>query len=597
LGTFRLFRLSKSIFAKFAFSFIVAGLVPLMVLSYFSLNTFGNYMERYTINNFEQMVMYAGKNVDDQYVKYNNISKLMYSYGQQGRYVQQGGYEPLGEILKSQGSQDDIRLTDSIDTFLKTVIATDIHIRSAVWVFPDGRYQDVSRTDERIDFRFAYPPADWKNRLEDNPKQLAIFPTHIQDYFAENILVMTFARNLIDVIGSAGLEAKILGSFYMDVSIGSFDEIFQHLTINPDDGMYVTDREGRILYSNKRDLIGGFFRPSDSDIYHLVKHDMPDSTWIVVGEVNKDVLFNKINGIKGAIAVVIGLCILSLVAVAFWFSRNLSHPIRNITKHMSRVESGNFDTQVEIRASDEIGMLARGFNKMTDRLKSYIDEVYVAQIKQKQAELTALKSQIRPHYLYNTLEVIRMSAVANDDGEVADMILSLSRQLKYVLDYGEETVTLLEEKTNIEQYYRLMELRYGEHRLAMDMRIDGELLGCVMPKLSIQPLVENAIYHGVMPKSGKGTIRITAVKDEDRLIITVDDDGVGMEPERLAGLMDRLRGGAVPEQGTGGIGVKNVHDRLQALYGPEFGIEISSTLNIGTSVRMILPYQKEGKEQ
>ncbi|UJF31421.1 sensor histidine kinase [Paenibacillus hexagrammi] len=232
---------------------------------------------------------------------------------------------------------------------------------------------------------------------------------------------------------------------------------------------------------------------------------------------------------------------------------------------------------------------------MTDRLNSYIDEVYVAQIKQKQAELTALKSQIRPHYLYNTLEVIRMSAVANDDEEVADMILSLSQQLKYVLDYGEENVTLLEEKMNIEQYFRLMMLRYGEHRLALDLRMDGELMGCMLPKLSIQPLVENAIYHGIMPKSGKGTIRLTAAKESGRFILTVDDDGIGMDGAALEQLRSRLQGSVPSDPSSGGIGLKNVHDRITGLYGQDYGIQVNSTRHIGTSVQMVLPIMKEVK--
>ncbi len=593
LNTLRFSRLRKSIFAKFAFSFITVGLIPLLVLSFFALNTFGNYMERYSINSFEQMVLYAGKNVDDFYTKYNNISKLMYTFGQQGSYGQ------FGRLLAEQSTPKDYQLTATVDDFLHTVVATDVHIRSAAFVFPDGSYQDVSRDGSRIDFRSQFPPSDWGGTLARNPKQLIMFPTHHQDYYpGSGTQVLTFARNLIDVVGSPGLDGNVVGSLYVDISLSAFDEIFQYLTISQKDGMYVMDESGRILYSNKHDAIGQMFQPvADSEEYHYVQHLMPNSAWSVVGEVNKDELFGRINAIKSTIAIVIGLCILSLVIVAVWFSNNLSNPIRTIIRHMARVESGNFDTQVQVRSADEIGMLARGFNKMTDRLQSYIDEVYVAQIKQKQAELTALKSQIRPHYLYNTLEVIRMSAVANDDEEVADMIIALSRQLKYVLDYGEETVTLLEEKTNIEQYYRLMELRYGEHRLAMDMRIDGETLGCLLPKLTLQPLVENAIYHGIMPKTGKGTIRITTEAEEERLIITVDDDGTGMTEERLERLREKLKGHPPAEpSGGGGIGVKNVHDRITALYGPEYGIKINSTPNIGTSVRVILPYQKEAAD-
>ncbi|WP_231594427.1 sensor histidine kinase [Paenibacillus algorifonticola] len=587
LNAFKLNRLRKSIFAKFALSFIIAGLVPLLAVSFFSLNTFGNYMERYSINNFEQMVMNAGNNVDALYTKYNTISKLMYSYGQQE------GYGQLAKRLAEGAPDNDYQIIASVDELLQTVVATDVHIRSAVFVFPDGSYRDMNRTGSRIDFRYAFPLPEWKTALIENPNQLVMMPTHHQDYYLNSgTTVLTFARNLIDVVGSAGLDGKVAGSLYMDIALDAFEEIFQRLTIDSHDGMYVVDENGWILFSNKKERIGQSFQTSASNEHQYVIQNLPNSGWHVIGEVNKEELLSKINGTKSTITIVILLSIISLVIVAVWFSNNLSNPIRVIIQHMAKVESGDFDTRVQIRSPNEIGMLARGFNRMSDRLKSYIDEVFVAQIKQKQAELTALKSQIRPHYLYNTLEVIRMSAVANDDDEVADMILALSRQLKYVLDYGEETVTLLDEKTNIEQYFKLMELRYGEHRLAMDIRIKGELLGCQLPKLSIQPLVENAIYHGIMPKTSKGTIRISAEMAKGRLVITVDDDGIGMDSEKLEQLRGKLQGNIPLEQGNGGIGIKNVHDRLAALYGAEYGVHINSTQNIGTSIRLYLPYQE-----
>lgn len=588
MGAFRLSRFRKSIFARFAIAFISVGLIPLMVLSFFSLNTFGNYMERYSINNFEQMVTYAEKNTSDLYTKYNNISKLMYTYGQQA------GFGQFAKLISGHSAQNDYQTTITVDDFLQTVIATDVHIRSAAFVFEDGSYQDMNRGGGQIDFRFNFPTEDWSEEMALNPNNLVVFPSHQQTYYpGSRKLVLTFARNLLDVVTSSGLDGKVVGTIYMDVTLDAVDEIFQQLKIDQKDGLYVTNQEGRIIYSNKTERIGELFRASDSKDYHYVQRDMENSGWSIIGEVNKQQLFSKINEIKRTIAIVIGLCIVSLVVVATWFSNKLSNPIRTIIRHMSRVESGNFATQVEVQTADEIGMLARGFNKMTDRLQSYIDEVYVAQIKQKQAELSALKSQIRPHYLYNTLEVIRMSAVANDDEEVGDMILSLSKQLKYVLDYGDELVTIYDELSNIEQYYKLMLIRYGEHRLAIDCRIDGDLLDCQIPKLSIQPLVENAIYHGIMPKQGKGTIRITAEVVENQIILTVDDDGIGMDEQRLACVMTKLAGNAPEDAASGGIGIKNVNDRLQALYGNEYGLEISSTALVGTSVRMILPYIKE----
>lgn len=582
-----LLRLRKSIFAKFTLSFITVGLIPLLVLSYISLNTFSNYMEKYVVNNFEQMLLYAGKNVDDMYMKYNNISKMMYSYGVGGMYGQ------LGEAIAAQSN--DSRLTKTVDDFLLTALYTDLHLQSVFFVYPNGYYQSLNKEKKPLDFDYEFPNKEWADTMRQNRNLLAYFPSHPESYyFGSNKPVLTFGRNLIDVLGAKGIEGRIVGTFFMDVGMEAFDEIFNQMMLNPKDVIYVVDQNNTVLYSNNKANIGLTYTPKESSDYLYRQQDNVNVSWKIVGELYKEEMFQKIQQIIGTITIVIGLCMVSLIIVAVWFSKRFSKPIRSITVEMAKVESGNFDTQVTVQSIDELGLLSRGFNKMVVRLQDYINEVYVAQIKQKQAELNALKSQIRPHYLYNTLEAIRMSAVANDDNEVGDMILSLSHQLKYVLDYGQETVTLQEEKTNIEQYFRLMELRYGEHRLAMDFRYEGDVLGCSLPKLSIQPMVENAVYHGIMPKSGKGTIRVIAEKLSDQLLsVTVDDDGVGMTEETLQLVRSKLANSYSAESGGSSIGLKNVQDRIVTLYGSEYGIEITSSKQIGTSVRMVIPLGQE----
>ncbi|MGO4270206.1 histidine kinase, partial [Paenibacillus sp. TAF58] len=573
-----LLRLRKSIFAKFTLSFITVGLIPLLILSYISLNTFSNYMERYVVNNFEQMLLFAGKNVDDMYMKYNNISKLMYSYGVGGMYGQ------LGEAIAAQGLEVDSNSDKTVDDFLLTALYTDIHLQSVFFVYPNGHFQSLNKEKKPLDFRYEFPNKEWADVLRQDRNLLSYFPTHPESYYlGSNMQVLTFGRNLIDVLGAKGLEGKIVGTLFMDIGLGAFDEIFNQMMLNPKDVIYVLDHNNTVIYSNNKAYIGSTYTLKESSDYLYKQQDVANVSWKIVGELYKEEMFQKIQQIIGTIAIVIGLCIVSLIMVAVWFSKRFSKPIRSITAEMAKVESGNFDTQVTVLTDDELGLLSRGFNKMVVRLQNYISEVYVAQIKQKQAELNALKSQIRPHYLYNTLEVIRMSAVANDDNEVGDMILSLSHQLKYVLDYGQETVTLLEEKSNIEQYFRLMELRYGEHRMAMDFRFEGDVLGCAIPKLSIQPIVENAVYHGIMPKSGKGTIRVIAERLSDHLLcVTVDDDGVGMTEETLQQVRQKLESSYSAESGGSSIGLKNVHDRIATLYGSDYGIKITSSKHIGT---------------
>ncbi|NQX63587.1 cache domain-containing sensor histidine kinase [Paenibacillus qinlingensis] len=582
------FKLHKSIFAKFTLSFISVGLIPLLILSYISLQTFSGFMERYAMNNYEQMLLFASRNVDDMFVKYNNISKLMYSYGVGGQYGQ------LGQAIAAQSKEKDIRLTMTINDFLQTVLYTDRNLQSVFFVLPNGTFQNLSKNNVALDYQYQYPRTEWKEEMLLNRNGLNFIPTHKQDYFlGATEQVMTFGRNLTDVLGSYKIEGDIVGTFYMDVGLEVFNEIFKQMVLNNQDTVYVVDKQGIILYSNKIELIGTVFKANTSDDFLHLQQATAENNIQIVGEFYKKELFLKVEQLIRTITFVIGLCILSLIVVAVWFSNRFSNPIRSITREMAKVESGNFDTHVTVKTADELGLLSHGFNKMVGRLKEYIDVVYVAQIKLKQAELNALKSQIRPHYLYNTLEVIRMNAVAEDANEVGDMILSLSHQLKYVLDYGEETVAIRAEKANVEQYFQLMIIRYGEHRLGLDFRFDADLMDCGIPKLSLQPIVENAIYHGIMPKSGKGTVRISIEKLPDNLLsVTVDDDGVGMSEETLELVRQKLANSSSLDTGSN-IGLINVHERLRVLYGQNFGVEINSSQHIGTTVRLVIPLTKE----
>ncbi|OAS23473.1 cache domain-containing sensor histidine kinase [Paenibacillus oryzisoli] len=582
------FRVHKSIFAKFTLSFISVGLIPLIILSYISLQTFSGFMERYATNNYDQMLLYASRNVEDMFMKYNNISKLMYSYGVGGQYGQ------LGQAIAALSKENDYRLTMTVNDFLQTILYTDRDLLSVFFVQPNGTYHNLTKNNAALDYQYKYPRTEWKSQMEKNRNGLAFFPTHKQEYYlGATEQVMTFGRNLTDVLGSSKIEGDLVGTFYMDVGLGAFHEIFKQMSLNNRDRVYVVDEHGIILYCNNTSEIGTMYEANLSDdILHL-RQETAANHLQIIGEFYKKEMFLKLEQLLQTITIVIGLCIVSLIVVAVWFSNRFSRPIRSITREMAKVESGNFDTQVTVQSADELGLLAHGFNKMVGRLQEYINVVYVAGLKQKQAELNALKSQIRPHYLYNTLEVIRMNAIAEDANEVGDMILSLSHQLKYVLDYGEETVPIRAEKANVEQYFQLMVIRYGEHRLVLDFRFDSNLLDCAIPKLSLQPIVENAIYHGIMPKQGKGTIRITIEKSEaNQLFISVDDDGVGMSEETLASVQHNLGQSSSLDTGSS-IGLINVHERIVALYGMEYGVEITSSKHIGTTVRLVLPITRE----
>lgn len=231
---------------------------------------------------------------------------------------------------------------------------------------------------------------------------------------------------------------------------------------------------------------------------------------------------------------------------------------------------------------------------MSSALKTYINKSYVAQIKQSEAELTALKSQIYPHFLYNTLEIIRMTALEDQGAEkVPEMIEALSEQIHYLIGPVQDMVPLEKEIDIVGKYVYLLNCRVGG-KVQLTVNAPGGSK-IQIPRLTLQPIVENAYVHGIKPKKGKGCIMIETAIHEGKLEITVMDNGVGMDEEAVAGIMRLFESdepGVKNEYNWQSIGLKNVHDRIRFLYGEEFGIRITSTPAVGTMVRILLPLQK-----
>lgn len=579
-------RVWKSIFFKFSAAFILVGLIPLFALSVFSLQTFTGHVERYTNNNTEQMLVYMGYNLNNTFTAYNEVSKLMYYGSNLAEFQGTSSNRTIGVNEEERINQM------PIDEFLKTVIYSDPFVLNAYFVRSIDDKLYVQTRDNKAFLPDKLPLAEWMTHLKEQPQQLAIFPTHTESYYAgSKRQVMTMGRNLIDTSGVITSVPKVVGTLFFDVDAAVFDTLFRELRLGNKDELYVLDGEGSVFYSYQGLSGQKVTIPAQADGNTLVlSEEIPFLKGQIVTHISKTELYQQLTSIRLTVYVAIAICALVLVVMGTWFSRRLSTPIRGVIKQMAKVESGNLEARIVVKSQDEIGRLAHGFNRMVDKLRTFIDEAYVAEIKQKQVELNALKSQIRPHYLYNTLEVIRMNAVHNEDDEVGDMILSLSNQLKYVIDYGEEWVTIRRELEHLQDYFYIIQVSF-ENRIELRYDVAEDVnLNWPILKLSLQPIVENAIQHGIRPKGGKGTVLVTIEAVDDRLAITVYDDGVGIDTQQLVQINDRLQESSTPSKS---VGMKNVHERIKSLCGDPFGLEISSRHHVGTSVRLLIPIRKE----
>lgn len=580
---FNVKRLWQSTFTKFFVAFLIIGLIPLFALSVFSLQTFTGHVQQYTENNLRQMSLYLSYNINNVFTDYNEVSKLMYT----------GRYEGFRNSINQTHSVNELEQINDmpIDGFLKMILYSNSHIKGAFFVREmDGKiyYQTRGNTPLLLD---EFPVDVWLAPLIDEPNRLAIHPTHADNYYFYNgDHVMTFGRNLIDTTAPLRREANVVGTLFFDVNVSLFEDLFMELSLGPDDNFYVVDGDGHLFYSKDNILdVEMVMLSARGENYFSLSEDIPNINGQVIIQVSNEGLYEQLTSTRTTVYIAIIICTLVLIIMGTWFSRRMSAPIKGIIQQMVLVESGNLDVEFRVYKNDEIGRLAYGFNRMLERLKEFINEAYVADIEKKQAELNALKSQIRPHYLYNTLEVIRMNAVHNEDEVVADMIFSLSNQLKYVIDYGENWVSIKRELKHVQDYFYIIDVRY-ENRfklrfdIADDVHMDYQIL-----KLTLQPLIENAIQHGVRLKGGKGTVLVKMVVNSGDLLVTIIDDGVGIDEVKLAAIKQKLDD---PGEQSKHVGLKNVHERIKSVCGEQYGLEIKSKENFGTSVHLKFPIKK-----
>ena len=278
--------------------------------------------------------------------------------------------------------------------------------------------------------------------------------------------------------------------------------------------------------------------------------------------------------------------------LSFLLASSVAKPVIELENLMSRAETGDFSTRFEGDETDDIGRLGRSYNAMISEIRNLIGLVYKEQHDKREAELHVLQEQIKPHFLYNTLETIRYMARKRGAADVEDMVVALTRLFRIGLSRGAETIALSDEIEHAGSYLFIQSTRYaGKFDYAIDVQ-DG-ILGRRVLRLIIQPLVENAIYHGIKEKRDRGFIRIAAKESGDTLVLSVEDDGAGMNEERQAALRARLSGERPSPGPTEGFGVYNVNERLRLSFGPAFGIRFQSAEGRGTKSRsFILSYRR-----
>ena len=289
------------------------------------------------------------------------------------------------------------------------------------------------------------------------------------------------------------------------------------------------------------------------------------------------------------------LLMIAVTGVIYWYSKDFSSRVELLVKKFRRAETGDLSVSEKISGTDEIAVLDQQFNRMLGKLDQLIKTSYVQKLENKEAQLKNLQLQINPHFLYNTLETISSIAAVKQVFVVCDICGKLGEIFRYSLgkDYG-ELVPLEQEMTHIKNYMFIQKIRYGD-RLQVFYNIDVDAAHVYIPRFILQPIVENAISHGLSNLTSVGTLEVSAFEKKDRLYIEIEDDGEGMVREKVAEIT-RFINTAKPVEGKKNIGIRNVNQRIKLAYGEAYGITIRSAPYQGSRFTIQLPIMRKGEE-
>ncbi len=388
----------------------------------------------------------------------------------------------------------------------------------------------------------------------------------------------------------------------LDLSFSSISAYINNVSIGQRGYCFLMDSSGNIVYHPQQQLIYAGLKSEDTVtlmrkadgtyvedtvIYSL--NSVAESGWRVVGVSFVDELVNKNVAEMIRLSLIMGVFLLLTAILTSWLlSRLLSRPLRGLADAMESFETNadNF-TYRSVGGTREVQELSGSFRHMVLHIQQLMTTVREEEINLRKTELKALQAQINPHFLYNTLDSIAWMCEQGKTGDAVNMVHALARLFRISISRGHELIPIELEIQHAESYLQIQKYRY-KNQFSYRFEVDPQCVGYYCNKITLQPIIENAINHGLRLMVDEGLIVVRVFREGDDIIFRVTDNGVGMSPEQVKAVMERG-----PDSGTG-IGIRNVNDRLKIYFGKEYGLTIESEVDVGTTVEIRMPMVKEG---
>lgn len=575
---------------KIMIIYICIGTVPILFLGLFALSQERKTLMERERRNIEDSLSQGASQLKSKILVYNNLSDYI------------AFNHPISDVLI--GDYDDIfsmyeQYTATVDPVLSSLKYFNPNINQ-ITIYLD---KDIVKHDTTVDALHTIESEKWYREYKDSLSQKV-------KWIIDGKEKTSFSARTMPIME----QNKQKGILYLDVN---YDTLFSGFDDISRDGygLYVIDKAGNVLFEKdtfdqkagnktgaKKDGkdqstqngTEGKSRLSLKKLkekmadqekgkrsnYLIVSADAGVDDWQVIAYQPQKMMAREVQTLVVLILGIIAICIVTSVVASKAFSRFVVRDIKRLRDNMQAVEEGNMELMVTSDAKDEVGSLIRGFGSMLGEINRLIHEVYESKLTQRKSEMTALQAQINPHFLYNSLSLINWKALEAGQQDISKITLALSSFYRTSLNRGKNVLTIEKEIENMKSYLEI-QLCMHDNDFDVIMDIDEEILQYQTLNLLLQPLVENAIDHGIdLKEDGRGYIKIIGRKDDSNIYLTVEDNGVGIEPELLSSIL---------EFKTKGYGVRNVNQRIQLYYGEEYCLKIESEAGKGTRCNINIP--------
>jgi two-component system sensor histidine kinase YesM len=575
----RKFRVLK-LQAKFIVLFMVLISVPFLISGLLVFNKFSSNIETNTRDATKQLVDQMALTLDKFVKEVERLTLAPVSDAEVMKVLSKHSMTQRNTVYMTTEQQA------QMVAFISSTVFDQSEINSILIFTNNGHLFGIS--DSLADNSWSPDNESWMSKVDQADGALTVIPSHSVSYYSRGPRTMVSLARMI----REPFTNRKLGIIKVDLEPSSFDKIFASVQLGNGGRLYIFDSQGQRIIPvgdaiadpdlNDPDMLTASGKAKFAGLNIVAQ--------IPYKELNKDA--------RALTSYTLFISLISLICAyiaAILSSNKLIKPIHHLQSKMKLIQKGAIEERATVATDDEIGELTEVFNKMMDEIDSLVREVYETKLRERETELAVLQSQMNPHFLYNSLETINMMAVRESQWELVNFVTSLGKLLRYTVDRKESTVTLLNEVLFVESYLQVQSMR-NEGRIQLQLDIDPSLGSAIVPKLMLQPIIENALEHGM--DSQPLIILLQAELDGEELLINVADDGVGMKADVWRAVEERMKVDREYRQSvsgfgqpTSGHGLRNVHQRIRLLYGEPYGVTIRCLTERGTMIKIRLPFR------